>query len=194
MTLWRRIYEERRRVLLPLVWVGVANVALFAVVVLPLGRSVAATDVQAQQAALNLATARQLDRQVRNAAASRDRADRELQQFYTDVLPGSFAAAERTTRRWLQQAAGDAGLDYRAANFAWEDLRESELSRAYADVTLRGRYADIRRFLHAVEAAEEFLIVERVNLAQPAGGGGATAGTLEVSLLVSTFFVADPLR
>ena len=194
MTLWRRIYGERRRVLLPLVLAAAANVVLFTVVVLPLSRSVAGAEAQAQNAALNLAAARQLDRQARSATASRDRADRELQQFYTDVLPGSFAAAERTTRRWLQQAALEAGLDYRAANFAWEDLRESELSRAYAEVTLRGRYADIRRFLHAVEAAEEFLVVERVNLAQPASGGGTNAGTLEVSLLVSTFFVAEPVR
>jgi Tfp pilus assembly protein PilO len=193
-TLWRRVYEERRRVLLPLLLAAAANVVVFAVVVLPLGRSVAAAETQAQNAALRLAQARQLERQARDAAASRERADRELQQFYTGVLPRSFAAAERTTRRWLQQAARDSGLDYRAANFSWEELRESELSRAFADVRLRGSYADIRRFLHAVEAAEEFLVVERVDLAQPSSAGGANAGILEISLLVSTFFVAEPVR
>ena len=194
MTLWRRIYGERRNVLLPLVVAVVVNVAAFMLVVLPLGRSVSAAETQAHNAALGLATARQVERQVRDATSSRERADRELEQFYADVLPGSFAVAERTTRRWLQETARDAGLDYRGANFAWEAVRESSLSRAYSDVTLRGRYADIRRFLHAVEAAEEFLVVERVNLAQPGSASSSNAGTLEISLLVSTFFVTEPVR
>ncbi len=194
MTLWRRIYEERRNVLLPLIVAALANVAAFAFVVLPLGRSVAAAEAQAQNATLSLVTARQIERQARNATSSRERADRELAQFYTGVLPRSFAVAERTTRRWLQQAAREAGLDYRAANFSWEAVRESPLSRAYADVTLRGRYADMRRFLHAVEAADEFLVVERVELAQSSSTAAASGGTIEISLLVSTFFVTEPER
>lgn len=192
MKLWRRVYAERRRVLLPLTVAALANVAVFLIVVLPLGRSVAASETAAQNAQLSLATARQFERQARSAAASRERADRELQQFYTSVLPNSFPVAERTTRRWLQEAAQAAGLDYRGANFAWDEVRESSLSRAYSDVTLRGRYADIRKFLHAVESADEFLVVERLELAQSSTPG--TAGLLEVSLLVSTFFVTEPAR
>jgi len=192
MTLWRRIYAERRRVLLPLIVASVANLVVLLFGVLPLGRSVAAAETEAQNAIMNLASARHLQRQARDASASRDRADRELRQFYTTILPKDFAVAAKTTNRWLQEAARDAGLQYRGANFAWEAGRESPLSRAWSDVTLRGRYADIRRFLRAVEAAEEFLVVERVELAQPAMSGAE--GMLEVSLLVSTFFVTEPAR
>jgi Tfp pilus assembly protein PilO len=194
VNLWRRIYAERRRVLLPLIVAAVVNVAIFLLVVLPLGRSVAAAESAAQTATFNLASARQLERQARNATTSRERADRELQQFYTAILPNSFPDAERTTRRWLQEAARDAGLEYRGANFAWEEVRESPLSRAFSGVTLRGRYADIRRFLHAVESADEFLVVERVELAQSANTAPASSGMLEVALLVSTFFVTEPAR
>jgi Tfp pilus assembly protein PilO len=192
MSLWRRIYAERRRILLPLIVVAVGNIVVLLVAVLPLGRSVAAAEAEAQNAAMGLVRARQLERQARNATTSRDRADRELRQFYTDILPRDFAVAAKTTNRWLQQAARDAGLEYRGANFAWEGVRESPLSRAWSDVTLRGRYADIRRFLRAVEAADEFLVVERLELAQPAMSGAD--GMLEVSLLVSTFFVTEPAR
>lgn len=192
MTLWRRIYAERRRVLLPLIVALVANLVVLLVAVLPLGRSVAAAQTEAQTAAMSLASARQQERQARSATTSRERADRELQQFYTGILPEDFAVAAKTTNRWLQQAARDAGLEYRGANFAWEAVRESPLSRAWSDVTLRGRYPDIRRFLRAVESADEFLVVERVELAQPTTTG--TAGLLEVSLLVSTFFVTEPAR
>lgn len=192
MSLWRRIYAERRRVLLPLIVASVANLVVLLVAVLPLGRSVAAAEAEAQNAAMSLVSARQLERQARNATTSRDRADKELRQFYTGILPRDFAVAAKTTNRWLQQAARDAGLEYRGANFAWEAVRESSLSRAWSDVTLRGRYADIRRFLRAVESADEFLVVERLELAQPTMS--AAEGMLEVSLLVSTFFVTEPAR
>jgi Tfp pilus assembly protein PilO len=192
MNLWRRVYAERRRVLLPLIVASVANLVVLLVAVLPLGRSVAAAETEAENAAINLASARQLERQARNASTSRDRADRELRQFYTSILPSNFAVAAKTTNRWLQEAARDAGLEYRGANFAWEAVRESKLSRASSDVTLRGRYADIRRFLRAVESAEEFLVVERLELAQPAMSGAE--GMLEVALVVSTFFVTEPAR
>lgn len=190
MTTWRRIYSEHRRVALPLLIAAVVNVAVFVLVVLPLGRSVATADTSASDATLQLATARQQQRQARNATASRERADRELRRFYTDVLPASFPVASRATNRWLQQAARDAGLEYRGASFNWEPVRESSLSRAYSTATLRGRYQNIRQFLHAVESATEFLVVESVALTQPATSG--SAGALEVSIVVSTFFLTEP--
>lgn len=190
MSLWSRIFTERRRVLLPLLVAAVVNIAVLLLAVMPLSRSVASAETAADAATLNLASAQQQQRQARNAAASRERADRELQRFYADVLPRNFAVAERTTNRWLQQAVRDAGLEYRGSNFAWEALRESSLSRASSTVNLRGRYPNIRRFLHAVETASEFLVVERVDLAQTSSGGAA--GMLDVALVVSTFFVAEP--
>lgn len=194
MGFWRRVYDERRRVLLPLIVAAVANLALLLLVVLPLSRGVAATETAAQNAALSLASARQMERQARSATASRERADRELTQFYSGILPDSFAVAERTANRWLAQAARESGLEYRGANFAWEQVRESSLSRAYSNATLRGRYADIRRFLHAVETADEFLVVERLELGQSSTTTAGNSSLLEVSLLVSTFFVTESPR
>ena len=195
MNLWRRIYDERRRTLLPLAIAAVVNIAVLLLAVLPLGRSVAATERAADDAAVALAGARRTERQAREATSSKERADDELRRFYADVLPGNFAVARKTANTWLQEAARDAGLEYTGANFAWDEVRESTLSRASSTVTLRGRYADIRRFLHAVETATEFLVVERVELAQPnEGSAAAPSGMLEVSLIVSTFFVTEAPR
>lgn len=190
MTMWRRIYTERRRIALPLLIAAIVNVAVLVLVVFPLRRSLTAAVTGAEAATLSLATARLQERQARNAGASRERADRELKRFYADVLPDNFATAARATNRWLQQAARDAGVEYRDANFSWEPMRESTLSRASSTVTLRGRYQNIRQFLHAVENATEFLVVERVELAQPTSPGNS--GQLEVALVVSTFFVTEP--
>lgn len=187
MSLWRRVYEERRRVLLPLVAATVVNVAVLVLGVLPLSRSVASAENAAIQATADLANARLLERQARDATASRARADEELTRFYSEVLPKDFATAARTTNRWLQEAARDAGLDFKGSHFEWDEVRDSQLSRAYSTVTLAGRYNDIRRFLYSVETAQEFIVVEEVALAQT-GTSAAPAGDIEVTLRVATYF------
>ncbi len=189
MSLWARVYEDRRRVILPLAVLAAAGIAALLFGVWPLQSRVAATENAALEASVDLATARRLERQARDAAANRKRADADLQTFYADVLPRDFATATRTTNRWLQEAARDAGLEFKSAHFDWSPIRDSRLSRAFSTVTLSGRYANIRRFLYAVETASEFIVVEQVGLAEASSTRGR-GGSLDVSLVVSTYFLS----
>lgn len=185
MTLWRRIFDERRRLLLP-VLVGLAvNLAVLVLAVFPLARSLEGARAEHTQATVDLANAQRLERQARDAAGSRARADQELARFYSGVLPKDFATARRSTLRWVQQAAGDAGLEFGNQHFDYDEVRDSRLSRAYSTVTLSGRYADVRRFLYAVETAQEFIVVEKVALAQ----SDAASAPLTVTLTVSTYYL-----
>jgi Tfp pilus assembly protein PilO len=188
VSLWARVYEERRRVIVPLVILAAVSVATLFLAVWPLQRSVANTENAALEAVVGLANARRLERQARDAADSKRRADTELQTFYTDVLPRDFATATKTTTQWLQQAARDAGLEFKASHFDWDVVRDSRLSRAFSTVTLVGKYASIRRFLYAVETATEFIVVEKVSVAESTGQGNS--GNLEVSLGVATYFLS----
>ena len=62
--------------------------------------------------------------------------------------------------------------------------------RAFSTVTLSGRYANIRRFLYAVETATEFIVVERVGVVDAATGQQSNNGSLDVTLLVATYYVS----
>lgn len=188
MPLVRRVFDERRQLLLPLLVVVIVNVAVLVLAVLPLQTAVARAGEQALAAMRELGDARRLDRQLAQARTSKTRADDELGRFYTDVLPRDLATAESTTNVWLTQAVEDAGLVFKGSRFSWDTMRDSRLSRASSRVTLEGRYANIRRFLYAVETAKEFIVVERVELAQQ-GDQPSANGVLEVSLLVSTYFL-----
>jgi hypothetical protein len=183
------VYEERRRVVLPLAILGAVSIATLLLAVWPLQRSVVANETAALEASVGLANARLLERQAREAAESKRRADRELQTFYADVLPRDFATATKATNVWLQQAARDAGLQFKGAHFTWDGVRDSRLPRASSTVTLVGRYADIRRFLYAVETATEFIVVEKVGLAENLSTTQGSNGNLEVSLVVATYFL-----
>lgn len=182
----RRIYEERRGLILPLALALVANILVLLLVVLPMQAGLAAAEAAEREAVVDLSNARLVNEQANEAAASRESADGQLQAFYGQVLPPDSATARKTTNLWLQQAALDAGLTFDRQDFATEPVEDSRLTRARAQIVLAGRYTDIRRFLYAVERAEEFIIVERVELAQSGSVDGNDR--LGVVVNVSTYF------
>jgi len=187
----RRIFDERKGVLLPLLVVVVANIAALVLGVFPLRTAVAAAQSEATQATLQLGEARRQQRDVEQARASKTTADNDLRRFYTGVLPRDLPTAQKTMNLWVTEAARDAGLEFQGSQFDWGEVRDSALSRAFSRITLEGSYASIRRFLHEVETAEEFVVVESVELVQHTDQGTAN-GALEVSLIVSTYFLTKP--
>jgi hypothetical protein len=61
--------------------------------------------------------------------------------------------------------------------------RDSSLTRLRITMQLSGTYAEIRSFLHQLETAPEFVVVDNVELAE-----GADAGALTVTLELSTYY------
>lgn len=191
MSLWRRILQERRRVLWPLAAALAINLAALVLGVLPLRAAVGAAEARVIDAQRQLGEARRLERQAADARARTVQADEELKTFYGRVLPRDFQAAQTTANLWLLQAAEAAGLVFKASHFDWSEVRDAAVSRASVRVTLEGPYASLRRFLRDVETAEEFLIVDRVEVADP-GEAEGDAGRLQVSMVVSTYFLTTP--
>lgn len=192
MNLWRRVFEERRRTVLALVIVILANLAVLVVAVLPLQATVGSAQSEALAVRLELASTQKLERQARDARASKERATTELKNFYEEILPADAASAQKITSPWLNEAARSAGLVFKGARFTSSAMRESRLSRASAKVTLQGRYPNIRRFLYELETAKEFIVVEKVELAQP--DQLSSGGLLEISLDVATYFLTPAGR
>jgi Tfp pilus assembly protein PilO len=191
VSLWPRVYRERRAAILPLVVALVANVALLALVVLPLVHSVTSLQDEAQAAAFSLNKARLADREAQGARASKERADRELKKFYAEILPADFTGARRlVVLSFLQKTARDAGLTLQRSQADEEQVKDSQLERVTAKVTLAGDYQNIRKFLYAVETAPEFVVIERVALAQATDVRATGSGALEVTLDVATYYLA----
>ena len=64
--------------------------------------------------------------------------------------------------------------------------RESTLVRYTEKLELAGRYGDIRSFLHELETAPEFVVVDDVSLSEEYDEGGL----LELTLQLSTYYQA----
>jgi len=188
MSLTRRVFQERRRVVLPLLIFLVLNLAVLGGVVYPLKQKIEGAEGARSKASLALEKARADHRTAVGQRTSKARADVELKKFYSEILPKDFSAARNLTNFWLGRIAEQSKLTYRAGQYESEEIRDSNLMRFKGEVTLVGEYADIRRFLYQVETAQEFVIVERVQLTQPNAVQGNAQ--LELALSVTTYYHA----
>ena len=186
MSLARRIFNERRKVALPLLVFLILNIVVLGAVVYPLERSLEGADEARSKAELDLAKAKKDYKDVTDQRTSKSRADIELKKFYTEVLPKDFAAARNVTNFWLGRIAEQSRLTYRAGQYDAEEVRGSYLMKFKGEVTLLGDYADIRRFLYEVETAQEFVVIERVALSSPGQMQGSSQ--LELALSVVTYY------
>jgi Tfp pilus assembly protein PilO len=186
MSLARRIFDEKRRLIYPIVAVLLVNAAVFGAVVYPLSAKVSAGEQSAQAAARELSAARRDYESARATVAGKAAADAELKQFYGDVLPPDDSAARRITYLQIYQLAKKANLNYeRAANEVTRE-RESTLGKLTTTVALSGEYRNIRRFIHELETAPDFLILENVAVSQGTDSGTA----LNVTVRVATYYQA----
>jgi hypothetical protein len=193
VSVWQRVLRERRRVVIPLAVLLVAAVGTLALGVYPLQRHVAGLADAAVDADLALKLAVADDRKAKDERASKERAEVDLQKFYAEILPRDLARASELTNYFLGQAATASGLRYSTGQFRPQvptDEKRSRLTKMTGQVTLRGDYSAIRRFLYHVETAEEFVIVEDMNLSQP--GDADTGKNLELQLTVSSYFSGRP--
>lgn len=187
--LFRRIFIERRRVTIPLTVFLLGNLGVLVLVVLPMQRGVQAAAAGRTDAALSLTAARGLDLQAKAQRTGKERADVELKRFYGEILPADFDGAVKLASFWLGREADDARLVFRSGQWDKETARDSRLTKVSGQVTLAGDYADLLRFLHRVEVAPEFIVVEKVELAQSEAAQGA--GQLEVALTVATYYLTS---
>jgi len=188
MTLLRRILAEKRGVIVPVVLALLANIALYALVVYPLGVKSESSSDRAAAAAQSRQAA---ERDMASAEAlvrGKSTADEELATFYDRVLPSSYDAARRMTYARLPALANKASM--RLTQFeAGRDLeaeRSSRLGRVRTRMVLEGGYENVRRFLYELETAPEFIIVDDVTLGQ-----SETNKPLTLTVELSTYYRLD---
>ncbi len=180
----RRMVQEHRRTLIVLGALILLNGVIYSLVVYPLSQRVANSQQRDRDADQALAQARAEHEQATGTLTGKARASTELATFYKDVLPASLAGARRLTHLRLPQLARDANLRYDRSVYQQVDDKDSTLHRLRIEMSLGGSYDAIRGFIHQLEAAPEFVVIDNVSLSEDAAEGG----TLAVTLQMSTFY------
>jgi Tfp pilus assembly protein PilO len=185
MPLVRRVLNEHRRTVVPLLIALLLNVLAYAFIVYPLSRQVADVAGRDARAAQELRSARAEHAQAAGTLTGKDRAATELTTFYGSVLPRDVSSARRLVYLRLHQLARDAGLRYSRMANEIEEERSSTLTRLKTEMDLAGSYANMRTFIHQLEIAPEFVVIDNVELTEDDQGN-----ELKVKLQLSTYFRA----
>ena len=185
--LFRRILRERRSIILPLAGVAVLNVAVYLLVVYPLSLRASATEGRQTFAARQLTAAQREYEAARAMLTSKDRADAELRTFYGEVLPADLAGARRITYARLAQLAHEADLSYDRRSYDPNANYEGSLQKVRITMVLEGEYRNVRRFIHALETAPEFVVIEEMSLTE----GTDASAPLTLTLELATYFRAE---
>lgn len=187
MTLARRIFDEKRRYIYPLIGALIINLALFAAVVYPLSLKVANGERDAQAATAARAAASAEYEAARATVTGKDSADAELKKFYGAVLPPDQSGARRILYGKIDKLATSAGVRPGQESYEVTQERDSNLGKLTANVMLFGDYRSIRRFIYELETAPEFLVLENISLSQ----GKEREQGLNVLVKVATYFRAE---
>jgi Tfp pilus assembly protein PilO len=182
-TLVRRIVREHRRIVLPLAIALGVNLIVYGAVVYPLSQRVANIEQRDRTAEEELKAAQRDHAQAAGTLTGKDRAAAELATFYKDVLPSDLAGARRLTQLRLAQLARESNLKFIRATFEPVAPRSRTLTQLKIEMALAGAYVDMRAFLHELEAAPEFVVIDNIELGQ-----GADGGALGVTLHLSTYY------
>ena len=162
----RRVLTEKRGLIVPILVALLVNVGLYLLIVYPLSKKVAGGQQQSEAAIAALNAARRDFAAARATVAGKGQADQELEKFYTDVLPPDVSGARRITFFRIDQLAQQCGLRVERQTSDPKSQRDSNLVKFTYRASLSGEYRNIRRFVHELETAPEFLVLENLQLRQ----------------------------
>src|SRR6185295_11990151 len=159
------------------------NIVVYAAVVYPLAQRVANIEQRDRTAEEQLRAAQREYSQANGTLTGKDRAAAELATFYNDVLPADLSGARRLTHLRLAQLARESKLKFLRATFESVPPKDGTLVQLKIDMALSGTYGDVRAFIHQLETAPEFVVIDNIELGQ-----GADGGPLGVTLHLSTYY------
>ncbi len=180
----QRVIAEHRRAVYALVAGVVINLLVYAFFVYPLQSDVANVEQRTRASEEALAAAQADYARANGTLTGKDRALKELDTFYSSVLAKDLTGARRLTFARLAQLAARSRLDLERRKYEPVVERGSNLTRLKVTMDLAGSYADIRDFIHEIEASPEFVVIDDVGLTE----GVQSEETLRLTLQLSTYF------
>jgi Tfp pilus assembly protein PilO len=187
MTLARRIFVEKRVLIIPVALGVVLNIAAYLFVVRPLAVKSAGVADRAIAAKQALTLAERDLAAARALVTGTSRADEELATFYEQVLPADQNSARRVTYLSLYHLARKMNVKFLDRKTEVETpKRDARVGRWKIRTELQGDYENLRQFIYALESAPEFVIIDDVTLSQ-----NDAAKPLTLTIELSSYYRLD---
>lgn len=183
MRLVRRVVQEHKKAVVLIAAGFVLNVLLYLVIVRPLNQSVATIEQRTVNAEQAKAAAQAEYNKANGTLTGKARATKELDTFYSTVLAQDLSGARRLTYGRVQRLAKENRLAYQSSRYEPLEERDSTLTKLKVSVELTGTYNNLRSFIHAIESAPQFVVIENISLAE-----GTNESSLRLAMDLSTYY------
>ena len=167
MTIWKRILREKRALVIPLALGVVGNIAVYGLVVYPLGVKTAGAADRAAAATLALQAAEGDYAAARDLVAGKSRAEQELSTFYDKLVPADMPSAVRLTYTTLPSLARKTNVKFVDRRFEVETpAKNARLGILKIRTKWQCDYESFRQFVYELESSPAFVIIDDVAIAQ----------------------------
>jgi len=177
---WRRMMK---------IWLPGLFLLIVNMVVLSTYRFLLAGQTQMRSARVERLSSTLTDMQAHRAALDEVMAKAETNRLHMEEFYGRWLSSEadRLTQviAEVKRMARTTGVETSGFRYPGEALEEFELVRRSIVFSVDGSYNQLRRFVHALERSEQFLILDEIGLNE-SGGEGAV---VRVRIAVSTLFL-----
>ena len=180
----RRVAAEHRAGVVVLAILLLLNIAAYAAFVYPLSQEVRNAATLTASAENELTAARLEHTQASNLVSGRARSAEKLETFYRKVIPADAATARRITSPRLRQLAKQAGVNPESVGLQTITEKGHVLTRLDIHMAVSGTYDGVRRFIHLLERAPEFVTVVNIQVVQR----GDDDGELDAELDLATYY------
>ncbi len=179
----RRVVQEHRRAVMIITGALILNLGLYFFVVRPWNNSVSNIQQRTETAEKARVAAEGEFKRANGTLTGKDRATKELDTFYSMVLAQDMSGARRLTYGRVQRLAQENRLAYQGSRYEPVEERGSTLTKLKVNVELTGTYNNLRSFIHAIESAPQFVVIENISLAE-----GANEDSLRLAMDLSTYY------
>lgn len=187
MRLAKRIFVEKRALIIPVGLGVLLNIAAYAFVVRPLAVKSAGVADRAVAAKQGLAAAERDHTAALELVTGTSRADEELATFYDEVVPPDQNSARRLTYLSFYHLARKMNVKFLDRKIEVEPpRRDARVGRLKIRTELQGEYENLRQFIYQLESAPEFVIIDDVTLSQ-----NDAAKPLTLTIELSSYYRLD---
>jgi Tfp pilus assembly protein PilO len=187
MTLAKRIFVEKRVLIIPVALGVLLNIAAYAFVVRPLALKSAGVADRAIAAKQAVAAAERDVAAARALVSGTSRADQELATFYDEVLPADESSANRLTYLSVYHLAQKMHVKFLNRKIEREQpKKDARVGRLKIRTELQGEYENLRQFIYELESASDFVIIDDVTLSQ-----NDAAKPLTLTIELSSYYRLD---
>jgi type IV pilus assembly protein PilO len=175
------IRETRRKVMTALVVLVLLDLAALGILLSPIG-----AQGQRQQQVAQL----QRDLQARTAEVAPlqgidtkvEEAKQQVNSFFAGRLPTRYSQIADE----LGKIAQENHVQFATVNYTTEDTDLKDASRVVMDASLAGDYANVVKFINALERSKTLFLVDGVTLGQESAGGGGVRLSIRLETYMNT--------